>query len=220
MPDLQTSLKAVQDTIGNQHPSPVRLVAVSKTVSAEVIKETYNLGQRLFGENRIDVLKEKVETLPADIEWHFIGNIQSRKINDIVACSSMIHSVGSIDQIKKIDSVAIAQHKAVKFLIQVNISLEEVKSGFTSTAAFDAIKIAMQCKKAVCVGLMTMAPFGANEDDLHDIFSKLRMLRDELALEFDCELTELSMGMSNDYQIALEEGATLVRVGSAIFKGL
>ena len=219
MSNLQKSLTAVLDSIGNTSPNSVKLVAVSKTVSADVIQEAYNLGQRTFGENRIDILKEKVKQLPIDIDWHFIGNIQSKKINDIVACSSMIHSVGAFDKITKIDTAAISQDKSIKFLLQVNISQEEVKSGFTSLAAFEAMKLALDCQKSQCVGLMTMAPFGANDDELHQIFSDLRMLRDKLSMAFDYPLPELSMGMSNDYQIAIQEGATLVRVGSAIFKG-
>ena len=219
MSNLRTSLDCVLNATDRLRLGSGKWVAVSKTVSADVILETYELGQRIFGENRIDVLKEKVKQLPEDIEWHFIGNIQSRKINDIVGCSSMIHSVGEMDKIKKIDAAAMAQNKTVKFLIQVNISKEEVKSGFTSSSAVEAVKIALTCQKAVCVGLMTMAPFGAETQELHKIFSELRILRDELSLEFDCSLPELSMGMSNDYEIALQEGATLVRVGSAIFKG-
>lgn len=219
MPNLQSSLASVLDSIYKLKVNPAQLVAVSKTVSADVIQQTYDLGQRVFGENRIDVLKAKVKQLPQDIEWHFIGNIQSRKIGDIVACSSMIHSVGALDKIDKIDTASLLQDKAIQFLLQVNISQEEVKSGFTSTAVVEAMELALGCQKAKCVGLMTMAPFGAEEDELRKIFSELRLLRNELASRFDCPLPELSMGMSNDYQIALQEGATLVRVGSAIFKG-
>lgn len=218
MSNLRTSLDCVLNATDRLSLGSAKVVAVSKTISADVILDTYELGQRIFGENRIDVLKEKVKQLPEDIEWHFIGNIQSRKINDIVGCSSMIHSVGEMDKIEKIDAAAMAQNKTVKFLIQVNISQEEVKSGFTSSSAAEAVKVALTCQKSVCVGLMTMAPFGAQTQELHKIFSELRILRDELSLEFDCSLPELSMGMSNDYEIALQEGATLVRVGSAIFK--
>jgi pyridoxal phosphate enzyme (YggS family) len=194
------------------------LIAVSKTVSAETIYQAYKLGHRLFGENRIDVLKAKVLSLPDDIEWHFIGNIQSRKIADIVEYSSIIHSVGGIDKIEKIDRAAVSQNKVVSYLLQVNISQEAVKSGFTTEASFEAMKTALSCQKAKCVGLMTMAPFQAEQDELRQIFMGLRVLRDQLEKEFGCSLPELSMGMSNDYKIALREGATLVRVGSAIFK--
>jgi len=218
MSDLQSSLADVLNSIAQLSSNSCQLVAVSKTVSAEVIQNAYDLGQRVFGENRIDVLKAKVQQLPTDIEWHFIGNIQSKKIKDIVACSSLIHSVGELDKIAKIDAAAVAQNKAIKFLIQVNISQEAAKSGFSEEEAIEAMAMAMGCQKALCVGLMTMAPFGASEEELRQIFSDLRALRDQLSSKFDCPLPELSMGMSNDYKIALQEGATLVRVGSAIFK--
>jgi pyridoxal phosphate enzyme (YggS family) len=219
MSNLESSLTSVLQIIREYGVQAPRLVAVSKTVSSEVIRQAYELGQRLFGENRIDVLKAKVPSLPDDIEWHFIGNIQSRKIADIVAYSSMIHSVGSIDKIEKIDRAAVSQNKMVSYLLQVNISQEAVKSGFTVEESFEAMKTALSCQKAKCVGLMTMAPFQAESEELHQIFMELRVLRDQLEQEFDYPLPELSMGMSNDYQIALQEGATLVRVGSAIFKG-
>ncbi len=213
MSNLEQALKAVRASV-----KTARLVAVSKTVSAEVIQEAYDCGQRIFGENRIDVLIEKVDLLPKDIEWHFIGNIQSRQIKNIVTNSSFIHSVDRLDKITKIDNACKNQEKRIKYLLQVNVSGEEVKSGFSIEEVRAAIKVAIETKSANCVGLMTMAPFVAEENELRQVFSDLRQLRDTLEQEFDCKLPELSMGMSNDYQIALEEGATLVRVGSAIFK--
>ncbi len=197
-----------------------RLVAVSKTVSAEVIKDAYDCGQRLFGENRIDVLAGKTPLLPDDIEWHFIGNIQSRKIRSIVQHSSWIHSVDSVKQIHKIDTVCSDEAKSIKFLIQVNVSGEEVKSGFTPDEAVEAVKEAMQCEHAICCGLMTMAPFVSDDDELRTVFRSLYEVRNRIETELGCSLPELSMGMSNDYSIALEEGATMVRVGSSIFSGM
>lgn len=194
-----------------------RLVAVSKTVSAEVIKTAYDAGQRVFGENRIDVLAPKVEALPKDIEWHFIGNLQSRKLRQIIQNSSWIHSVDALDKITKIDRICGEENKPVKFLIQVNVSGEEAKHGFTPESALEAIKTALNCENAECVGLMTMAPFVGDEDELREVFRNLRTLRDELETELNCKLPELSMGMSNDYEIALQEGATMIRVGSSIF---
>ncbi len=212
MSNLEQALGSVKASI-----KTARLVAVSKTVTAEVIQEVYDCGQRLFGENRIDVLMEKVATLPSDIEWHFIGNIQSRQIKNIVANSCFIHSVDCLDKITKIDNACKNQQKRINYLLQVNVSGEEVKSGFSIEEARAAIKLAIETKHADCVGLMTMAPFVAEESELRQVFIDLRQLRDALEEEFDFKLPELSMGMSNDYRLALEEGATLVRVGSAIF---
>lgn len=196
-----------------------RLVAVSKTVSADVIKSAYDLGQRCFGENRIDVLVPKVESLPKDIEWHFIGNIQSRKIRTIVQNSSWIHSVDSLSKIEKIDKVCGEEGKKIKFLIQVNVSGEEVKSGFEPSEITEVVRTALKCENAICCGFMTMAPFISDEDELRSVFKGLREVRDSVAKELDISLPELSMGMSNDFGIALEEGATMVRVGSTLFSG-
>jgi pyridoxal phosphate enzyme (YggS family) len=195
----------------------VRLVAVSKTVPAEIIKVAYDAGQRVFGENRIDVLVPKVDVLPSDIEWHFIGNLQSRKLRQIIQNSSWIHSVDALDKIGKIDRVCGEENKPVKFLIQVNVSGEEAKHGFTSNEAREAVELALKCENATCCGLMTMAPFVSEDDELREVFAGLRKLRDELEAELNCNLPELSMGMSNDYEIALQEGATMIRVGSSIF---
>lgn len=195
----------------------VRLVAVSKTVPSETIKVAYDAGQRIFGENRIDVLASKVEVLPTDIEWHFIGNLQSRKLRQIIQNSSWIHSVDTLDKIGKIDRICGEENKPVKFLIQVNVSGEEAKHGFTPSNAREAIERALKCENATCCGLMTMAPFVGDEDELREVFAGLRKLRDELEIGLDCKLPELSMGMSNDYEIALQEGATMIRVGSSIF---
>lgn len=201
-------------------PELARLVAVSKTVSAAVIKDAYDCGQRLFGENRIDVLSEKTPILPNDIEWHFIGNIQSRQIRNIVQESSWIHSVDSLSKIGKIDRICAEEGKTIKFLLQVNISGEDVKSGFTPTEAVEAVKEALKCEHSICCGFMTMAPFVAEEEELRQVFRGLREVRDQIEIELDCSLPELSMGMSNDFKIALEESATMVRVGSTIFSGM
>ncbi|MGL4855037.1 MAG: YggS family pyridoxal phosphate-dependent enzyme [Lentisphaeria bacterium] len=197
--------------------SSTQLVAVSKTVSADIIQIAYNMGQRIFGENRIEVLEAKARQLPQDIKWHFIGNLQSRKLKAIVKHSTVIHSVDDISKIEKIDELCGELSKKLKFLIQVNISEEVSKSGFSLQEVDQAIKAALSCRHAQCIGLMTMAPFDATDELLHTIFARLRKLRDDIKNKFSIYLPELSMGMSHDYIIALKEGATLIRVGSLIF---
>ncbi len=219
MSEITQHLQVVNETLEDSKcRESARLVAVSKTVTANEIQIAYDYGQRLFGENRIESLQSKTPVLPADIEWHFIGNLQSRQLRKIVTHSSWIHSVDDVSKINKIDNICIDLDKSVKFLIQINISGEDSKSGFTTTTAYEAIERALECKKAEFVGFMTMAPFTASEDELHHCFSQLEAFRVSCEKKYGVSLPELSMGMSNDYPIALEEGATMIRVGSSIFK--
>lgn len=212
--NLHEVLKTISETNANHEPT---LVAVSKTVPAAVAMEAYEAGQRHFGENRIPSLEEKIENMPTDIHWHFIGRIQSNKIRRIVQLATWIHSIDSISHLEKIERAAADEGKTPKVLIQVNTSGEESKTGFDCQSVDEIVPIIKSCQNAQVVGLMTMAPFTEDEDILRDTFHKLRATRDRLETEFGLTLPELSMGMSNDYPIAIEEGATLVRVGSSIF---
>lgn len=197
--------------------SEVKLVAVSKTFPAADITTAYNTGQYLFGENRVQDLVEKNKVLPNDIEWHFIGHLQSNKVGKVVACADYIHAVDSVKLIERIDRLAGELDKKPKILLEINISGEASKFGTNEAEAIELADAAVQCDNIDFVGLMTMAPYGATEHELHHIFGSLRQLRDTLASRFAIQLPELSMGMSADYKIAIAEGATFIRVGSAIF---
>ncbi len=188
------------------------LLAVSKNQPIESIVELYNNGVRMFGENRIEELKEKVIDSPDDIAWHFIGRIQSKKIRDIVKCSDLIHSVDSLKALTLIDKEAKKIDKVQNVLIQLNVSEEESKTGFDQFDLETVMNEVKSLPNVKVLGLMTMAPFTDDEDILRNVFSIMQKKYNE----YDFEI--LSMGMSNDYHLAIEYGANLIRVGTSIFK--
>jgi len=195
----------------------IKLVAVSKTKPVEMILEAYNLGLRDFGENKAQELKTKVAELPKDINWHFIGHLQTNKVKEVVQVAELIHSVDSIKIAGEINKRASAIEKVQNILIEVNTSDEDTKFGLSS---IEQVKeIALFCTEAsnlnLC-GLMTMAPFTENKKILRNCFIKLREMKEKLNYN-GFNLKELSMGMTNDYEIAIEEGATIVRIGTALF---
>ncbi len=193
----------------------VKLVAVSKTKSAEAVLEAAEAGQILFGENRVQEARSKIPLCPGSLQWHLIGHLQSNKAR--IAASGlfrMIHSVDSEKLIRALDECA-----AVPFpvLIQVNISGEGSKEGCAPEEAAALIEAANQCRKVEVHGLMTIPPFTPDPEKARIHFSNLRKLRDRLQKETGTPLPELSMGMSHDFEMAIEEGATFIRVGSEIF---
>jgi len=199
-------------------PESVKLIAVSKTFPIEAVEKAYGADQRLFGENKVQELEVKVPALPDDVEWHLIGHLQSNKVVKAVALADYIHAVDSEKLIKRIDRLAGEAGTTPKILLEINISGEESKFGLTEHGdALALAKKASECANAQFVGLMTMAPYGATQDQLREVFSGLRELRDTMENKFGLELPELSMGMSSDFEIAIAEGATFVRVGTAIF---
>lgn len=222
---LQPRLTALQARIAElacRRPGggEVRLIAVSKTRPPEIMHEAYRAGIRLFGENRIQELTAKVPAMPADVEWHFIGHLQRNKARSAVGLADWIHAVDSLDLLHRIDRIAEDEGRSPRILLQVNISGEGSKSGVAPDACEELAAAARECRHLHCMGLMTMAPWSAGKEELHDIFGRLRHLRDRLEKELRMALPELSMGMSNDYEIAIAEGATMVRIGSAIFEPL
>lgn len=201
-----------------REPDSVKLIAVSKTFPVEAVEKAYGVDQRLFGENKIQELEVKVPAMPGDVEWHLIGHLQSNKAVKAVALADYIHAVDSEKLVKRIDRLAGEAGTAPKFLLEINVSGEESKFGITDqNDALALAKAAAECEHAQFVGLMTMAPYGASKDQLRNVFSGLRELRDTMERELELTLPELSMGMSSDFEIAIEEGATFVRVGTAIF---
>ena len=197
----------------------VLLLPVSKTVSAECIGELYKYGIRCFGENRASVLCAKAAALPKDICWHFIGPLQSNKVRKVVQCAAMVHSIDSIGILERFDRIVGEEGKHTEFLLEVNISGEASKGGVSPEDLDELAAGAAAAEHAVWKGLMTMAPLGADEKTLHDIFSRLTAERDRLGKVFGRELPVLSMGMSGDYRVAVECGSTLVRLGTCIFAG-
>jgi hypothetical protein len=198
-------------------PESVKLIAVSKTFPPEAVQSAYDAGQRRFGENRVQELALKTAALPDDIEWHMIGHLQSNKARLAVENAAYIHAVDSAKLLRKIDRIAGELGRSPKILLEINISGEESKFGADAEFARELLKNALECENISVVGLMTMAPFGASEAELRLVFSSLRKLRDGLQSEFALSLPELSMGMSGDFETAIEEGATMVRIGTSIF---
>lgn len=195
----------------------VELLAVSKTFPASAVAEAYAAGQRCFGENRVQELEGKAPLLPADIQWHLIGHLQANKVRAAVKLAAWIHSVDSLALLQRIDRIAGEEGKCPAVLLEVNVSGEESKSGMTAEEARQAVLCAGDLRHLTLNGFMTMAPLGAPPEVLHRVFGGLRELRDSLRQESALPLPVLSMGMSGDFEAAVADGATIVRVGSAIF---
>jgi len=232
---IADNLKHVQSQIAtacakvNRNPSEVTLVAVSKQHPIGDIIEAYNAGQRHFGENRLEEIREKFPLL-ADkpIHWHMIGHIQSRKVKDIPAYFSTVHSIDSLHLAQKLaDTIAKTDQSPLNVLIQINISGEESKSGLLAVnwennpdlrgELWDNIRQIYVLPHIRVLGLMTMAFIVDNPEATRPIFSGLRYLRHALMDDLNITLPHLSMGMTDDFMVAIEEGATMVRVGRAIF---
>jgi len=204
-------------------PASVRLVAVSKTVSIEKIIEAREAGAELFGENRVQEALEKIDRLgllsQGGPKWHFIGHLQKNKVKQIVGRFGLIHSVDSTALAQVINEKSLAGNLITSVLIQVNVSGEASKSGMAPDELESALGALSKMPAVKVEGLMTIPPFAPDPEKSRGVFARLRELRDkmaELGMEGIC-MNELSMGMSNDFTVAIEEGATLVRVGSAIF---
>jgi PLP dependent protein len=205
--------------------SPARLIAVTKTKPLEELQEAYQAGCKVFGENRVQEIVSRSQKLPKDIEWHLIGHLQSNKVKDVVPYVSMIHSVDSIKLLKQIDHQAAKIGKTIDCLLQIYIAQEDTKFGLSEEEAIEVIESeALKSMHNIkIVGLMGMATFTDNKNQIRREFKKLKTFFE--VLKTVCEhrelpnvkLKEISMGMSGDYLIAIEEGSTLVRVGSAIF---
>ena len=210
---------AEAESLAKRPAGSVRLLAVSKTFPAEDVAEALACGQTCFGENRVQELASKVPVLPASVEWHLIGSLQSNKAAKAAALAAWIHSVDSEKLVRKISAAASSLGKTVNILLEVN-SGEDAKTGFRSGDDLRAsLETALALPGLSVRGLMTMAPLGSTESELHRVFAALRERRDTLAKEFGIALPELSMGMSGDFREAIAEGATIVRIGTAIFGG-
>ena len=203
-------------------PTTTRLIAVSKTKPTEDIQEAYNAGQRVFGENKALEMRDKHEALPKDIEWHFIGHLQTNKIKYIIPYVSLIHSIDSLNLLKEVNKEAAKKERRVDCLLQFHIAQEDTKFGLSYDEAVQLLSSEeyKQMENIRIVGVMGMATFTDNSDQVSAEFGSLRTIFDRLKKEYFSSVEsfcELSMGMSDDYPLAIEQGSTLIRVGSAIF---
>lgn len=203
-------------------PANARLIAVSKTKPVEDLQEAYAAGQRLFGENKALEMRDKHAVLPNDIEWHFIGHLQTNKIKYIMPFVSLIHSIDSLNLLKAVDKEASKQGRVVDCLLQFHVASEETKFGLSMNEAEDLLESEdyKSMKNIRIVGVMGMATNTSDEDLIRKEFRQLKQIHTDLKKRYFADedsFKELSMGMSHDYMIALEEGSTLVRVGSSIF---
>ncbi len=213
--DIEKAYQQIKSSI----PNDVTLVAVSKTKPTEQLLEAYNAGVRTFGENRVQEVVDKHEALPKDIEWHMIGHLQSKKTKYIAPFISLIHSVDSIKLLKVINKEAEKNNRVIDCLIQFHIAEEESKYGFLPN---DAIELAekineLNLKHVHIKGIMGMATFTNNTNQVQEEFRNLKQVFDLLKKNKWPHIDTLSMGMSGDYDIAIKEGSTMIRVGSKIF---
>jgi len=234
MNDLEVRLRTVQERIAaaarraGRDPTEVCLVAVTKGQPPEMIWAAYELGVRHFGENRVEEAEAKARQLPPGITLHMIGHVQSRKAERVVALFQMVHSVDSVKLARRLDLKSAGRATPLPILLEVNLSGEESKYGFQADRwtedraqqqeLFTAVGEIVALPHLQVQGLMTMAPIVADPEQARPVFARLRQLRDELAAAFpQVHWHHLSMGMTDDFEVAVEEGATLVRIGRAIF---
>ncbi len=217
---IQEGIKQAARRVGRD-PSTIRCVAATKTVSSGALLRAYEAGVRIFGENRLQEAQEKMPAIGIrqGLAWHFIGRMQSRKLKDIVGKFALLHSVESLEQARKIECIAEKFGIQQEILLEVNVAGESSKGGFSCTNMQDALVQIDQLPHVAFRGLMTLPPFSDNPEGARPYFSELRQLRDSFVQQSFSHgrVEELSMGMSHDYQVAIEEGATMVRIGSALF---
>lgn len=216
---IKQNLKLIQEEIA---PCKPNIIAVTKYFDESAIIAAYNVGLRDFGESRAVEAVNKIENLPSEIKtnsrFHFIGHLQSNKAKLVVKHFDYIHSVDSLKLANIISEEAGEIGKVQNILVQVNNANEEQKFGFSKSELFEVFQKLLKLQSVNIVGLMNMAPIDADENELDKLFGEICEIRDELQNIHNCELKEISMGMSRDYKIALRHGATMVRIGRKLFK--
>ena len=224
--DIPRRLAAVRDRIAEaagragRAPGDVRLIAVSKTHPLEAVRAAADAGQLDFGENKVQEALQKIaQATDMGLRWHLIGHLQSNKAKKAASAIDAIHAIDSVDLLKKVDQAAAAAGRIVEVLVQVDLALEATKFGAPEVAVPDIFAAAAECTSARLTGLMLLPPLAENPEDARPWFVRLRGVRDRLrdAGAPAERVRELSMGMSHDFAVAIEEGATMVRVGTAIF---
>lgn len=222
---IKENLEEVEEEIrqacnrSGRSPDEVTLICVSKTKPAEMIQEAYDCGKREFGENKAQELKEKHAVLPQDIRWHFIGHLQTNKIKYILGKTELIHSVDSLHLAQAIEKECEKRELETDILVEVNVAQEESKFGLSLDETWDLVREIAKCRHLHIRGLMTIAPFVEDPEQNRNIFRELRKLSVDIKGKNidNVDMSVLSMGMTNDYTVAIEEGATHVRVGTGIF---
>ena len=206
--------------IKSQLPENVTLVAVSKTKPVADLMEAYNAGQRIFGENKIQEMTEKWEEMPKDIQWHMIGHVQSNKVKFMAEYVSLIHGVDSLKLLQEIDKQAKKHNRVIDCLLQMYIANEETKFGLDENELEEILNSSefKALQNIKIVGLMGMATFTENQNQIKNEFQNLKTIFDKFTIH-NSQFTILSMGMSGDYQLAIECGSTMIRIGSSIFGG-
>ena len=212
----------IKDLLTEVKDTQAKLIAVSKTQSVEKIREAYEAGQRIFGENKAQEMTTKFQALPKDIEWHMIGHLQTNKVKYIAPFVALIHSVDSFKLLEEIDKQGKKSGRNIPCLLQVHIAREETKFGFDADEVNTLLssQSLVSFKNIEIKGLMGMATFTENEELIREEFRSLRRIFNDLPdrkLPSNVKMEELSMGMSSDYKIAVHEGSTYVRIGTAIF---
>ena len=205
--------------MAGRDPKEVTLIAVSKTKPVSMLKEAYDAGARCFGENKVQEIMDKHPQLPEDIQWHMIGHLQRNKVKYIVDKVSMIHSVDSLRLAQTIEQEAAKHNVCVPVLLEVNVAQEVSKFGLKMDEVLPLIETIADFPHIKVQGLMTIAPYVENAEDNRDFFRQLKKLSDDIEAKNinNVSMSVLSMGMTGDYQVAVQEGATMVRVGTGIF---
>ena len=203
----------------NRDPNEVTLIAVSKTKPVEMLKEAYDAGARVFGENKVQEIVDKYDQMPSDVKWHMIGHLQRNKVKYIVDKVAMIHSVDSLRLAETIEKEAAKKAVIVPILIEVNVAQEESKFGLKPEEVLPLIEEISDFSHIQIKGLMTIAPYVDNAEENREIFRELKKLSVDIAAKNinNVTMSVLSMGMTGDYMVAVQEGATMVRVGTGIF---
>ena len=215
---VKANLQEIKNKIAH---SKVKIIAVTKYFGIDGIKAGYDAGLRDFGESRAVEAVEKIKALPDEIRknsaFHFIGHLQSNKASKVVEHFDVIHSIDSLKIARIVSDAACRLNKKEKVLLQINNAGETQKSGYTKEGLKQDMEEILKLEGIEVIGLMNIAPLGVEKETLHNLFRDIRVFRDSLEEEFKIKLPELSMGMSDDYQIALEEGATIIRIGRKLF---
>ena len=213
--------KNIEESCGNvnRDPGEVTLIAVSKTKPVEMLREAYDAGARVFGENKVQEIVDKYDHMPSDVKWHMIGHLQRNKVKYIVDKVAMIHSVDSFRLAETIEKEAAKKNVTVPILIEVNVAQEESKYGLKPEEVLPFIEEIADFSHIQIKGLMTIAPYVENAEENREIFRELKKLSVDIAAKNinNVTMSVLSMGMTGDYMVAVQEGATMVRVGTGIF---
>jgi pyridoxal phosphate enzyme (YggS family) len=223
MKDLAANLERVLAQISDaarkarRSPDDVQLVAISKAHDADKIRAVHDLGQPIFGESRVQEARAKIPELPSSLRWHFVGHLQKNKIRHALPLFELFHSVDQVDLARDMNRIAEEEGMHPRVLLEVNVAGEGSKFGFQPDKLRAEMETLLALPQLSILGLMTIPPLAEEAEASRRFFVQLRELRDDLQTEFHVDLAQLSMGMTNDFPVAVEEGATLVRVGTAIF---